>query len=92
MLFSVIGIAALLAMAALVVRNRHSDAVARIEAAVRAKNATDIRVASNWFDFDRDTLTYDVTFTDSAGQTQKRRCKVAMRIGADGELFWSPSL
>lgn len=92
MLLSLLGIAALLAVAAFFIWNRHTDAVARIEGALRAQHATDIRIAQNWFDFDRDTLTYDVTFSDSIGQSQHRRCKVAIRFGADGELFWSPLL
>ena len=65
---------------------------ALIESELKARHATDIEIASDWFDFDRGTLTYDVTYTDASGRRTRNRAKVAIGRLADRHVYWRDPL
>jgi hypothetical protein len=72
--------------------NRNKSARAAIAAELARHRVTDVVIASDWLDFDRGTLTYDVTYTDRAGRRLTNRCKVAIAPAADRSLFWKDPL
>ena len=73
-------------------RGRHSDAIARIEGELSRRNVSDITIAPNWLDFDRETLTYDVSYRMPSGERHQNRCKVAVHLWADNEVYWQKPL
>jgi hypothetical protein len=76
----------------LFVRDRHTYAVAVIEGELKRRKAGDITIAPRWFDFDRDTLTYDVSYVMPSGERHENRCKVSIRLGADHDVYWQKPL
>jgi hypothetical protein len=76
----------------LFVRDRHTNAVALIQEELSRRKASDITITNDWFDFDRDTLTYDVSYRMPSGERQENRCKVSIRLGADHEVYWQRPL
>ena len=65
--------------------------IAFIEGDLLRYHATDIRATFDWFDWDRDTFTYDVLWKDPAGNWHNGRCKVrSHEPGPFGEdlVFW----
>jgi hypothetical protein len=93
MILSILGGAALLGVAGFLLWERHDMATARIWAALRQQRATEIRIAADWLDFDRDTMTYDVEYTDREGLRRSNCCKVDLRPGTDDEgLYWASPL
>jgi hypothetical protein len=92
-LLSLIGLIALLAVGAFVFWDRYQMCAAEIEGSLRRYHASDIELALDWMDFDRDTFTYDVTYRDSAGKVRYNRCKVNTRyFGADNSVYWTDPL
>lgn len=88
-----VGFAILIAAAGgLFIRSRHGSSLAMIEGELQARGANDIAITPDWFDFDRDTLTYDVTYVDSKGQRQTNRAKVGIRPFADRSVYWQQPL
>ena len=63
-----------------------------IEGDLRFNHATDIKIEGDWFDFDRDTLTYDVEYTDASGKRRRNRCKVGLRVLSHQRVFWQDPL
>jgi hypothetical protein len=76
----------------LFVRDRHTYAVAVIEGELKRLKASDINIAADWFDFDRDTLTYNVSCVMPTGEHHENRCKVSIRLGADHDVYWQKPL
>ena len=76
----------------LFVRDRHTHALALIEGELKSRKASNIMISPDWFDFDRDSLTYDVSYAMPSGERQENRCKVAIRLGADHEVYWQKPL
>jgi hypothetical protein len=69
---------------------RRDTAKTLIEADLRFHRATDIVI--EWeLEGDRDTLTYDVTYTDAAGKRQRNRCKISTRDDTSS-VYWSTPL
>ena len=88
MLLALAAVAAL-GVGAFVIWERHDMAKAFIQSDLSRQRATDVVITPDWMDFDRDTLTYDVTYTDTNGRHRRNRCKVGVRPGADGTVYWS---
>ena len=76
----------------LFVRDRHTHGVAVIEGELKRRKATDIAISPQWLDFDRDTLTYNVSYVMPTGERHENRCKVSIRPGADHEVYWQKPL
>lgn len=74
------------------VRDRHTHAITLIEGELKSRKASDITIANDWLDFDRDTLTYDVSYRMPSGERHENRCKVSIRLGADHEVYWQKPL
>ena len=55
-------------------------------------HATNVVVSPDLFDFDRDTMTFDVEYTTRDGRRHANRCKVATSPGADGSVYWERNL
>ena len=87
-LIAIAGVAAVGAF----VWKRNNSARAAIAAELARHEVTDVVIASNWLDFDRGTLTYDVSYTDRSGRRLANRCKVAIAPRADRALFWKEPL
>jgi hypothetical protein len=93
MIFSLLGTVVLAGVAGFFVWDRHQLCVATIEGSLRRLHATDIKIMPDWLDFDRDTLTYDVEYTDGEGRRHANRCKVAFSPGRDDEvIYWQRPL
>ena len=60
-------------------------AIVRSLARVRATN---IEMRLRWLDWDRDTLTWDVTYSTPDGRHHANRCKVAVGLFADRQAYW----
>jgi hypothetical protein len=71
---------------------RHDMAKAHIIGALKRIRARNISITFDWGDFDRDTFTYDVSFTTAAGRHHRDRCKVSTRLGAGEALYWERGL
>ena len=76
----------------LFVRDRHASAVALIEGELKRRKASDITISPQWLDFDRDTLTYNVSYVMPTGERHENRCKVSIRLGADRDVYWQKPL
>ena len=90
MLLPLLGTAVLLAVGGALTWDRHRMAVATIEGELRRHHPRDVRVRLVWADADRDTLTYDVTYTDATGRRHSNRCKVS--TSEDGTVYWERPL
>lgn len=67
-----------------------SDAKKNITAFLQKRGATDINVYHEWFDFDRDTLTFTVTYVSYLGNKLTARCKLQILFASVSEdIFWS---
>lgn len=71
---------------------RHDMAKAQVLGQLRRLHATQVSIELDLADFDRDTLTYDVTFTTPDGRRHSNRCKVSTSYRADGSVFWERKL
>ena len=68
----------------------HSDAKLTIKKYLQKKGAKDIVINREWFDFDRDTLTFSVEFIHPNGKKISARCKINHHaVFLDEEIFWS---
>jgi hypothetical protein len=57
------------------------------------RGAKNIVVFHEWFDIDRDTMTFSVEFTHPNGNKVSSRCKLRhWGLFVDGEIFWSESI
>ncbi len=57
---------------------------------LQKRKAKNIVITREWLDFDRDTLTFTVEFTDSNGKKISTRCKIRrLAIFIDEEIFWT---
>ena len=83
---------AVLAGVGFFLRGRHQNAIVRIEDELRRRNASDVTISPNWLDFDRETLTYDVSYRMPSGERHMNRCKVATHLAADNEVYWQKPL
>jgi hypothetical protein len=92
MLLPILGALAVAGVGAFFYWERHDMAKALIEADLRRAGVTLIRLELDWMDFDRDTLTYDVVYDSASGRRLHTRCKVAIRAGSDGNLYWTSPL
>ena len=92
MLLPLLAFVAAASAAGLFIRSRNVKSRALIESELKAHRATDIAIASDWFDFDRGTLTYDVTYTDASGRRARNRAKVAVGRLADRHVYWRDPL
>lgn len=92
MLFPLLGLAGVVGVAGFLAWERHDMAKTCIQADLLRSGAADARIEFDWTDFDRDTFTYDVTFTDRSGQRVANRCKVAVRAGAERTVYWARPL
>ena len=92
MIAGLVVVGAVLVGVGLFVRDRHTTAVALIQAELTRQRATDINISADWFDFDRDTLTYDVSYRLPSGERQENRCKVSIRLGAVDDVYWQRPL
>jgi hypothetical protein len=64
-----------------------------IEGVLRRRGMQDIKIEHDWFDFDRDTLTFDVAYRDAAGLRHSNSAKIhhrAMRGGGamPDDIYW----
>jgi len=92
MILQVLGGVVAVGVVGFFVWERHDMARTMIEAELRSHKATDIEISGDWFDADRDTLTYDVVYTDAHGKRVENRCKVGIRPLADQSVYWSQPL
>ena len=90
MLLPLLGTAAMFVVAGALMWDRHRMAVATIEGELRRRHPREVRVRLVWADADRDTLTYDVAYTDAAGRRHGNRCKVSSYD--DGRVYWERPL
>ena len=65
--------------------DRHRMCKAEIEGSLRKYHARDVKITFDWFDYDRDTFTYDVEYRDREGKVHTNRCKVSP---ADESIYW----
>ncbi|HET9634666.1 MAG TPA: hypothetical protein VFP26_01950 [Gemmatimonadaceae bacterium] len=87
--FLLIGCVILGGIAGFFAWERHQMCKAEIEGSLRRYHATDIKISLDWFDFDRDTYTYDVEYRDRHGKVHTNRCKVASQpFVADESVYW----
>ena len=89
MILPLLGLVAAVGVAAFFAWERHDMAKTYIEAELNRRHASLVRIQGDWADFDRDTLTYDVVYDDARGQRKRNRCKVSVRPGSDGNVYWS---
>lgn len=61
----------------------------QIEQHLASLGASDIQIRYRFFDFDKTNYTYDVTYTDRAGNHQQTTCKVRGDLWAGNTLYWS---
>lgn len=67
-----------------------SEAKKNIAAFLQKRGASDIDVYHEWFDFDRDTLTFTVTYVSYLGNKLTARCKLQILFTSVSEdVFWS---
>lgn len=85
-------VALVLGAAAFFTWERHDMAKARILGQLGRLHATRIDISLDLADFDRDTLTYDVTFTTVDGRRHANRCKVSSSHLANPGVFWERPL
>ena len=88
MIPSVLGLVALLGVAGFFIWERHDTCKALIEGDLRRFHFKDITISPDWFDFDRDTFTYDVEYTDDTGRRVLNRCKVNVHLLGDQMVYW----
>ncbi len=81
-----------IAIAVTVVRGRATVARSRIEAALAERGAREIEISNQWLDFDRDTLTFNVTYRTRDGRQATNRCKVPVRLMAESSVYWEEPL
>ncbi|MGC1375036.1 MAG: hypothetical protein WA821_02365 [Anaerolineales bacterium] len=56
---------------------------------LQPKGITNIDIQSEWFTFDRDTMTFTVEYTMPDGNRRTNRCKLHQWwIFLDNEVFW----
>ena len=91
MWLAVPGVILLLAAVIFLTWERHDTAKTLIEADLRFHRATNIEIEAEWLEGDRDTLTYDVTYTDAQGKRQRNRCKISTRDDPSS-VYWSTPL
>ncbi|WP_348251907.1 hypothetical protein [Leptolyngbya sp. FACHB-1515] len=60
----------------------------RIIHALQVRGARDITVSTRWFDGDKTTSTYDVTYINQQGQSCQTVCKISTGFFSDPEIFW----
>ena len=87
-MLGVLGLGVLAAVFAVAVWDKNAWCRAMIEGEVAATGASDVKVEADWFDFDRDTFTYDVYYTTAAGERIANRAKVAITAVADQRVYW----
>jgi len=56
---------------------------------LQKRGATNIDIHHEWLDFDRDTLTFSVEYTNTSGDKRRTSCKIHH---LDSEIYWSGSL
>ena len=89
-LLPALGLFAVLIVAVFLTWDRHAMCKSLVEGSLRRYHATDIAITTDWMDFDRDTFTYDVEYTDSSGKKQRNRCKVMSgNVLADDAVYWT---
>ena len=87
--FIILGPLVFSAIAGFFVWDRHQLCKAEIEGSLRKYHATDIKITLDLFDYDRDTLTYDVEYRDRLGKLRTNRCKVSsLASPADEAIYW----
>jgi hypothetical protein len=91
-LYTIIAILGTLSAIGIVAWARHSEARARVLGALGRVHASNVKLSADWFDADRDTMTYDVEYTTRDGRRHSNRCKVAMHVGSDQGVYWERSL
>lgn len=68
------------------------DAKQKIKSFLQSRGATDIEIYHEWFDFDRDTLTFSVTYVSYLGNILTTRCKLRVLFASvSDDVFWSES-
>lgn len=60
----------------------------RIIHALQVRGATNITVSTRWFDSDKTTSTYDVTYLNQKGKSCQTVCKISTGFSSDPEIFW----
>ena len=86
MILEALGTIAIAGLLGFMTWDRHQMCTALIEGDLRRYHATDIEIARDWMDLDRDTLTFDVTYRDPSGSIKHNRCKVSTTEDA---VFWT---
>jgi hypothetical protein len=67
-----------------------STAEKTIREYLQERGAANISVYHDWFDFDRDTITFQVQFTSPNGKKHETWCKLhPWGLFVDGQIFWS---
>jgi flagellar biosynthesis/type III secretory pathway M-ring protein FliF/YscJ len=90
MVLVALGLVALISVAGFFAWDRHQVCTALVEGDLRKYHATDIVIKLDWFDFDKDTFTYDVEYRDRAGTFHRNRCKVTSHgYPADEAVYWT---
>ncbi|MBA2432462.1 MAG: hypothetical protein H0V56_10175 [Chthoniobacterales bacterium] len=89
MVLPLLGFAAALALGGFLLWERHDMAAARVYGELRGRKATDIKITPDWLDFDRDTMTYDVTYTAADGVRKANTCKVSVGPHSDHRVYWA---
>lgn len=88
MLFYILGLITAAGVWAFFTWERHDMAKAHIHADLKRARATPISIKADWMDMDRDTLTYDVVYTDARGERVHNSCKVGIHQGVIGDVYW----
>jgi len=88
----ILAIVAVAGFAFFMIRRRNDTSRAMIENDLKSHGATDVEITSKWVDYDRDTLTYDVAWTDPKGQRVRNRAKVPIHPFADRGIYWQEPL
>lgn len=60
----------------------------RIIHALQLRGATNITLSARWFDGDKTTTTYDVSYTNREGYSYQTVCKIQTEIFSNNEIFW----
>jgi hypothetical protein len=90
-LIELIGMVVVAGLVAYTVRDRDLAARARISNELWKAGARGVGIHRKWLDFDRDTMTYEVSYTAADGSPERTRCKLSWRRHADDALFWERS-
>jgi hypothetical protein len=92
MLIETLAVGAALGIAGYAIWERQRGGRALVVGALRRAGITDFEVSTKWFDRDRDTITYDVTYTVAGGHRVRNSAKVTVGVHNKLSLFWEHSL